>query len=200
MSYEDVVIQDFMDAWFKKDYSKISKDEFTIVYSEYVDTSGLFMSEDFEKKGYVLRLTSRINYVKLFINLQRRFIREFGIPFIRDFQHLKENYGYVLKWENDSYDFEKQLKKVEMREVKHMTLLEAKIKEIEVSRSKNQNKEVETDEETLKKSRTSFIRMINSLRKIGYVIIFKETTVEELALIIKQQTEEVESQKAAYAR
>lgn len=196
MAYEKWVVEEFMDAWFLKDYSKISKDEFKIVYAEYQDTSGLYLNDDFEKQGYIFHLHSRINYVKIFLRLQREFIQEFDIPFLRDFPKLKDKYGYVLKWTGDKENFEEQLKKIESREIKHHSFLEEKIKEFDDANSKKPEIEVEDDELVLRKSRISFIRMLNSLGKIGYKLDKKITTVEELSLMIKQQMEEVEQYRS----
>lgn len=187
-----------MEAWFDKNYKHMSKKVFSEVYSEYMDTSGLFLSEDFEKQSFIHHLVSRINYVKIFIRLQREFISSFQMPFIRDFELIKNKYGYVLKWDKENPDvieFEEQLKKIESREIKHHSFLEEKIKELNELRRKNQEGESdeEKDEEILKKSRRSFIRMLNSLGKIGFNIDKKKTSVEELSLMIKQQTEENEA-------
>src|SRR6187549_3503438 len=125
MAYENYTVKQFENAWFKKDYSELSKEEFDIAYAEYQDTSGLFMTDDFEKQSYIHHLNARINYVKIFIKLQREFIKEFEMPFIRDFETFKLNYGYVLYWEDDLEDFEDQLKAVERKEGKHVTSLKA---------------------------------------------------------------------------
>lgn len=197
MAYENYTVEVFENAWFKKDYSVLSEAEFNIVYAEYQDTSGLFLTDDFEKRGYISHLNQRINYVKLFIRLQREFIREFNAPFNRDFEDFKKEYGYVLKWKNDVDDFEKQLKKIETREGKHTSSLEASVKELIESREKNKKKiKPVEDEESLKKSRLSFIRMRNSLGKVGYKLDKHTTTVEELSLMIKQQLEEQEEIKS----
>lgn len=198
MAYEKYIVKDFMAAWFDKDYSVISKEDFDIVYAEYQDTSGLFISEDFEKRGYINHLSQRINYVKLFIRLQRDFMRDFDKPFLRsdEILSLKGEYGYNLKWNDDLQDFEEQLKKIESREIKYTSTLEAKIKELNDSRKAIEKKvKVEEDDESLRKSRLSFIRMLNSLGKIGFKVDKMTTTVEELALMIKQQLEEAEEQQ-----
>lgn len=197
MAFEKYTVKDFKSAWFNNDYSVISKEEFKIVHAEYLDTSGLFLSDDFERQTYIHHLNSRISYVKMFIELQREFMSEFQKPFIRDFESFKNRYGYVLKWNNDIKDFERQLEKVEKRERKHASLLEEKIKELNDERKKQEKKssrEDDTDED-LKKARLSFIRMLNSLGKVGFNLDQDKTTVEELALMIKQQMEEVEEQK-----
>lgn len=202
MAFEKYNIDQFMAAWFDKNYVELSLEDFELVYSEYLDTSGLFMSEYFELQSLIHHLNSRINYINLFVRIQRDFISNFFIPFQRDFDRLKENYGYVVKWNGSVDDFEKQLKKIESRQIKHQSFLEEKIQELVKLRKENSgkkkfngddDKETEEDKDIkLKKSRVSFIRMLNSLGKIGYKLDKKLTTVEELALMIKQQIEEVE--------
>lgn len=183
-----------MNAWFNQDFSLITKEEFVLIYSEYLDTSGLFLNEDFERQGYIQHLNSRINYVKMFVKLQRDFIEYFDMPFIRDFDFFKDKYGYFLLWKNDKEDFERQLKKVEMRELKNQSQLEIKIKELENFRkSKGKDKIEKPSEKSLKEGRISFIRTLNSLGKIGYIIDKNSTTVEELSIMIKQQLEENKS-------
>lgn len=198
--YEKINISDFMEAWFEEKYEKLSKEDFKIVHAEYLDTSGLYMSDDFEKHSLVHHLNSKINYIKMFVRLQREFMDEFDMPFIRDFAHLKEEYGYVVKWNGSIEDFENQLVKIEKRQIKHQSFLEEKIKELKElkeSRSNNHKKQPIEPESDLKKSRMSFIRMLNSLGKIGYKIDKLTTTVEELALMIKQQMEENDSVKVS---
>lgn len=199
MAYENYTVRQFRDAWFKKDHSVISEEEFTIVRSEYVDTSGLFLSEDFEKQGVIYAISGRINYVKLFIRLQRDFIHNFKIPFQRDFKHIRDRYGYYLKWTGDLENFEEQLLSIERREIKQSSYLEIKINELNKIREKKGVKENETEEDLIE-SRKSFIRMINSLGKIGFKIDIDVTTVEELALMIKQQLEEQEQIRNASSK
>lgn len=193
MAYENYTIDVFENAWFKKDYSVLSESEFDIVYAEYQDTSGLFLTDDFEKRSYIAHLNQRINYVKIFIRLQREFMKEFGAPFNRDFEMFKHEYGYALKWRNDLDDFEQQLKKVETREGKHISSLEVAMKELNDAKEKSKkNKKQVQEEDSLKTSRLSFIRMRNSLGKVGFQLDKYVTTVEELALMVKQQLEEQE--------
>jgi hypothetical protein len=195
--YEKVTISSFMKAWFEKDYSELSHDDFQIVYGEYVDTSGLFLSDDFERQAYIYYLSERLNYVKMFLRLQRDFIVTFGKPFQRDFERFYDQHGYRLKWNDDLEDFEKQLVNVEMGQQKFETILDARIKELNQLRGKDIDERYkDSPEDELKKSRISFIRMLNSLVKIGYKVDKPVTTVEELALMIKQQLEEVESMKS----
>ena len=45
MMCENVVIESFILAWFNKDYSKLSKEDFEKVYAEYIDVAGLYQSK-----------------------------------------------------------------------------------------------------------------------------------------------------------
>jgi DNA-binding transcriptional MerR regulator len=184
-----------MDAWFDMNYTELSKEEFDMCYAEYQDTSGLFMSEDFERISYIQHLNQRINYVKMFLRLQREFLSEFDKPFTINFEQFKDEYGYVLKWRDDKDDFENQLKNVERREQKHHSYLEDKIKELNDLRKQSVKLKSDDPEDIRIRSRSAFIRMLNSLGKIGYKLDKFTTTVEELSLMIKQQFEDIESQK-----
>lgn len=177
--YEDYTIKQFENAWFKNDYSELSKDNFDIVYNEYVDTAGLYEAEEFERVTYIHYLNGRINSIKLSIALQKEFIELFDTPYL-DFSVFSK-FGHSLKWK-DKKDFISQLDKVELKEKKFISQLEIKKKELLDSRKKKIAKEV-----TIKQTRESFVRTLISLRKIGYKIDNFKTTVEELALVIKQQ-------------
>lgn len=179
-----------MDAWFRGDRTVMNDEEFETVMTEYVDTAGLFQSEEFEKVAYIHFLNNRINTVKISIRLQREFIKNFQVPYLPDLQFLMK-FGYSIKWNNNIEDFSEKLNKIEQKESKYISQLEAKIKDLTDFRAKKTDKEVSP-----KESRGSFIRTLNSLGKIGYKIDNDKTTVEELAYMIKQQTEEVESLKS----
>lgn len=181
-----------MQARFKQDYSELSKENFDIVYAEFQDVSGLFLTEDFERVTFINHLRCRINFVQLFLKAQREFLDEFGVPFSRDFESFKQRYGYNLKWKGDRKDFLRQLRKAKLGEVKNETTLNTKIKELKDKKPKEDDNL--SEEEREKKSRLSFIRMLNSLGKMGYKIEKRETSVEELALMIKQETETQEQQ------
>lgn len=187
MAYENYTIDQFMKAWFKKDYSNIKEDEFNTVYTEYIDTAGLYNSEDFEKVAYIYFLNNRINCIKIGIESHKKFIEEFSVPFIDNFEFFANKLGHILKWRNDKEDFLKQLDLVEVKERVYTSKLELKLDELKKSREKRKN-----ENQTEKQTRHSIIRTINSLGKIGYAIDKSKTTVEEFSLMIKQQTEEIE--------
>lgn len=187
MAFENYTIRQFMQAWFNQDTSVMSIEEFDNVYTEYIDVAGLFQSEEFDKVVYIHFLNGRINTVNIFIRLQREFIKEFNIPYIEGFELLKDK-GYILKWNNSIDDFENQLLRIEAQEKRYISELENCIKEL-IDFRKTKGK---SEEEPLKKKREGFIRTLNTLGKVGYRIDKDKDTVEDLALMIKQQFEEME--------
>lgn len=196
MAYEKFTVGQFMNAWFNEDYSEISKDEWPIVYAEYIDTAGLFISEEFDKVAYINFLNNKINSINIAIDTHRKFLETFGVAYSLGFPFFAK-LGYIVKWNNDKQDFLNQLAKIELREKKNISQLEISIKELDNIR-KSKEQENKEPEQTLKEKRLSFLRTFNSLNKIGYRIEKNSTTIEEYALMIKQQIEEVEEVKSKY--
>lgn len=181
MAFEDYNIKQFMDALYKKDRSVMTDDILDEVYNEYIDTSGLYEKEEFEKVRYIQFLYNRINTVKISIKVQRRFVEEFGIAYEPSLEIFKK-FGFSLKWENKE-QFLSDLIKIEIREKKYISQVESKIKElIDLRKSKEKKEPVNK-----KTPRASFICNIIYLGKIGYKIDYDKTSVEELAYMIKQQ-------------
>lgn len=190
MAYELYTVRQFMNAWFRNDYSIISEEEFRVVRTEYIDTAGLYDENIFQKVCYIYFLNSRINSISLSLKLQKDFLKEFDIPYKPAFSFLSK-FGHRVKWNNDIDDFLQQLDKIERRESRYTSMIENEI--VELKKLQKQAKINDEEEEDIKVVRERFIRTINTLGKIGYKIEYDGTTVEEMALMIKQQTEEVES-------
>ena len=192
MAYENYTIQQYMDAKYKGDRSVMSEEEFQIVQTEYIDTAGLYESEEFSKVCYITFVSGRINSVNTAIRLHREFINHIGQPYLPGFEFMKLK-GHKLYW-NKNYpdrieDFLKQLEKVEQRERKWTSILENEIKNLTEMRLKKKNG-VKDDETGEKEKRGGFIKTINSLRKIGYPIVLKENTMEEFSYMVKQARED----------
>jgi len=185
--YEEVTVNQFMRAWFKGERDVLSDEDYATVRQEYLDTAGLYDVDELDRVSYIHFLNNRINSVKIGIRLQREFISHFKEPFKPNFKFFQQK-GHILKWENDLEKFEVLLKKIEKRELKYVAKLEGCLKDMIDKRKKK----AEPEEVDLKAQRENFIRTLNSLGKVGYKIDRDETTVEDLALMIKQQTEEVE--------
>lgn len=190
MAYENYTIIEFMNAQFKHDYSIISKEELKIVFTEYIDTAKLYESDEFSKVVYIHFLNNRINTIKLWIRLQKEFLNNFDVPFIEQFGFIFKKFGHIVKWNNSREDFILQLDRVEKREQKYISELENCIKILTESRLKNKS-----NDKSVELTRSSFIKTINSLGKIGWKIDKHKDTLEDLALIIEEQINEGKNSK-----
>ncbi|TXI13244.1 MAG: hypothetical protein E6Q68_01655 [Polynucleobacter sp.] len=188
MAYEKYTINQFMKAWFNNDYSEMSKEELEVVRTEYVDAAGLYNVDSLNKVSYIHYISNRINSIKISIKLQREFLMEFGMPYIPHLSFFRK-FGHNVKWNADKIDFVKQLNIVENKEKKYIIKLESAINEFKEHQRKNA-KDADVN------PRRSFIKTLNVLGKSGYRIDKNETTVEELAIMISQQSEEVEILKS----
>jgi hypothetical protein len=189
--YEEVTIDMFMEAWFKEKYDRLSKEDFDICYAEYIDATGLFATEEFDLVAGIHYLTNKVNSIRIWVSLQRQYILIFQEPYLEHLDFLTR-YGYNIKWNGDVEDFEKQLNNILLRDSKSKVDLESKQKKLNDLRDKK-DKPL-----TPKQTREQFIRMMNSLGKIGFTISKKETTVEELALMLTQQFEEQDKLQMKY--
>lgn len=187
MAYELYSIKQYLDARFKKDYSVISKEDLKLISDEYVDTARLYNQEYLEKISYIYFINSRLNSIEFAIEIQTKFLNDFGKPFEEGFNIFKK-YSHKLIWNGSKDDFLNQLKKVSKKESRNRTILVSKVKELEELKKKDLKIEEESEDD----ARKSFIRTLNSLGKIGYRIDKNETTLEELSLMILQQKEENE--------
>lgn len=188
MEYGKWTISQFRKAWFEKDYSEMPENIFTIVYSEYISTAGLYESEDYEKVVYITFLNNRVNSIKFFLKLQRDFLEEFSVPCEQYFYFVKDNFGYILKWEDDKQKFLHSLVVIEEREKLYISKLEM---EIQLLKEFRENKKKQQNYVSPVPPEEGFIRTLNSLGKIGYNLDEDKTKVQTLAIMIKQQKEEV---------
>lgn len=168
------------------------REAFEYIYDQYVDFSGLYATREFELSAYIHSLEVRIATVREFIRLQKKFIDEFNIPFVAAFEVVKK-YGHTLHWNHDFPDIDLfliKLAKVESREVKYKSELKAKEKELFDLQRKRITKEF-----TLLESRKQFLITLARLQQAKFVIDKKETSVEDLALMIKDQKDQAEDAK-----
>lgn len=187
MAFENYTIRQFQNAWFNEDRSVMTKEQFDEVYTEYIDTADLFQSEEFAKISYIHFLNNRINSIKLSLKLQRDFILTFHIPYIPGLEFLKK-FGHNIVWNTTSSQihFLESLDNIEIKEKKYISKLEEAIKQLKESKAKKPKQE----DATPKEARAGFVRTVISLGKMGYRIDNDKTTVEELAYMIKQQSDE----------
>ena len=183
MKCEKVNIEIFMQAWFNHDFTNITKEDFDIVYSEYIDLTGLYNSKEFELFAYINYLKNRIYTAKTLVWAQLIFLEQFKVPYIDGFE-VFERIGHKVSWNDDEKKFIAQMNRISsMTRAKE---LELRRKEFEFMQLRNAKKEDKPEIQ----SRHDFIRMLNSFNKEGYRIDRKKTTVEELALMIKQVQDE----------
>lgn len=184
MQAEIVTIEQFMECWFNEKYENLSKENFDICYSEYIDISGLYNIKEFGLISQIHYLTNRITSVKLSLRIHREFIDFFGVPCVNEFSFLKK-FSHTLYWNGNKEEFIKTLNRIESKESKYVIELERIQDELHNLRSKTNSKQP-----TVVQTRHQFIRLLNDLSKIGYRLERQTTTIEELALMIKQQSEE----------
>jgi len=185
MMCENVVIESFILAWFNKDYSKLSKEDFEKVYAEYIDVAGLYQSKEFELVTYINYLKNRIYVLKAVFYSQEKFYDTFKTPYIPGLEFIKEQFGFMYEWTGNDKTFIYFLRKIENQARTKST--ELKRKEFEFKTLQDAKMEGNVSKV---QSRHEFIRMLNSLSKQGYKIERDKTTIEELALIIKSVQEE----------
>lgn len=202
-SAEDCTIKQFMDCCFKDKYKvlliegdasdELLKAAFEYIYAEYVDYAQLYQNREFEITAYIESLGNRMATVKRFIELQKRFISEFGCPYVMGFE-IVEKYGYRLQWDFDNPNkevFLKSLSKIRVSEKRYELEIDKKVKELVDLHKKKTSKTF-----TILESRKEFISMLTRLQQARYQIDREKTTVEELAICIRDQRDQQESERA----
>lgn len=184
MKFEKVSINQFMACWFDHEFENLSQKDFDIVYAEYVDVSGMYRSKACELLAYIIYLKNRILVLNTLIDIERKCIETFHKPFEEAFE-LFESFGYKVNWDGDEKKFLAQMDKMSSRLRTKMT--ELRHKEFEYKELKDSFKK---NEQPIVQTRHDFIKMLNSFSKNGYHIDRDKTTVEELALMIKQIKDE----------
>jgi|SRR6185437_4456280 len=199
----DCSVKQFMQCSFDHKYKALliegeaSEDDlriaFEYIYAEYADYSGLFQSQEFDIVSYINSLDNRIQTIKRFIDLQRKFLKHFDIPYLPELKMVKK-YGHEIYWDQnypDKEGFLKKLIKIEARETKYQAIVDKKVNELIALRKKKQTKE-----HSILESRKDFVTTLNRLSQSGFHIDKEKTSVEELALMIKDRRDEVEESKA----
>jgi len=165
-----------MDAAFNSNFTVISKEEYIHINMQYMDASGLFLTREYELQISIQSMRNKINCVMLGVNLQREFIKEFGLPYLPALSEFNK-YGYRLTWDSDLKDFETQLQRIEANIQSYITLANRKEKDLKTT---IENAEIID----IKQSRAQFNKMLISLQKMNYHIDKSKTTMEDLATMI----------------
>lgn len=186
MAYERYTIRQFEKAWLYKDYSAILEDIFQIVYNEYVDTTGAYVSSHFDKIVYIRLLQNRINTVNKFIQLQTLFVEEYSQPYTEKFDIVTE-FGYSLKWNNDKKDFLEQLESIKSQESSVTSDLQISIKEYNDLKEQEPKQEIQIERQKIE----NWMNSVNSLIKLGYTIDKDKMMLDEMSYIIKYEKEQM---------
>lgn len=190
MKFEECTIQQFINAKFLGIDSLITKEEIESIWEAYIDKTKQYEVEEFEMVSYIHYLNGRINYIKMSVDLQKRFIDNFDLPYLEAIKSFQKKYGYFLKYNGDNEDFKRQLDNIEKKEGKYIVELEEKIKALLEFRKSKRSKD-----NPVKVTKESFLMTVIILSKIGYSIDKNSTTMEELALMIENQNEQNEKRR-----
>lgn len=154
------------------------------IHTEFIDLSGTEI-EELSIMKQIKALECDIQSMNIFLFVQEEYIRLFKTPHFDNLKTLAEC-GHKLQWNPEAPDpegFLKQLQKVRVKESKKTALLDLRNKELADFRKTQESKK------TINNSRSEFIRLMNDLGKEGYQIDKSKTTVEELAIMIKDFNE-----------
>jgi hypothetical protein len=165
---------------------------FEYIYAEYVDFSDLYQSREFEMVAYINSLDTRIQMIRRFVELQRKFIIQFDLPYLPGLEMVKR-YGHHLYWDANYPDkdaFLKRLCQIEMKEKKYESKVDQKVNELIELRKKKVHKE-----HTILESRKDFVTMLNRLQQARFNIDKDKTSVEDLALCIRDHRDQAEEVK-----
>lgn len=196
----DCTIKQFMRCAFENKYDglvisgkpsqKVLKDAFEFIYAQYVDISGLFLSQEFEILAYIDSLNKRLGTLREYVGLQNGFYSHFGMPYLKGFW-IHEKYGYRFTWDpNNPEIFLQKLNQIPVKESKYKIKIAEKTKELLDLRKKKEKKE-----HVLLEPRKSFIMTLNRLQQQKFVIDKSTTDMETLALMIKDIRDQQEENK-----
>lgn len=169
------------------------KEALEIIYAEYVDISMMYQTREFEMNAYIHWVGMRIMTMKNFFELTRAFIREFNLPYLPGFEMIKQ-YGHRLYFNPEYPDIEgfvNKLDSMEQKEKKWDVIIDVKVKELIAFKKKQINKELDPLQ-----SRKQFLQTIIRLQQKDFVITKTETTMEDLAIMIKEDKDAAEDAHA----
>lgn len=187
MTFQECVIRPFMAAMFNANYTVISKEDYEIIFTKYVDVSGIGLTMEYELLSNIHNLNCRIFSISGFISIINECLDNFQMPFGPAINDMKK-YGHTLIWTGDIDNLKKQIKSIEVREKRFILEMDEQKKLL--SNLKKDGVKPDSD------ARESFIRQLNSLGKFGFKIDKDITTVEELSLMIRDYREEITAIKS----
>lgn len=173
ITVENCTVNQLMDSWFNEK----PFDGWQDVYMDYIDISGLAETEEFSLLMTIHNLNTRLISVPQYVAVQQETIQIFGKYHPTATANLAR-FGYKMPMDvNTALKFLDGVKSKEKRFRYDLQAAEDKLSKL---------KKPETQD--LKKSRRAFIKMLNNLGQ-SYRIDRDKTTVEELALMVKESIE-----------
>jgi len=201
-SAAECTVRAFMKCAFSDDLTSLiisgepSKEElhdaWMMIYTEYVDLSGIIQTQEFELMKSIFYLDCRVKKIQLLVHIQNESIEKIGVPCVAAFDRIKL-YGHRLIWDPEHPDlkaFKTRLLNIQSLEKRYAIELDCKIRELMTLKKK----QVDMEEPGIQK-RKEFIRALNNLEKSGYRIDRDKTTVEDLALMIADINELAEREQ-----
>ena len=176
----------FMTCLFGKNTEGLNGGDFDKIFTEYIDLSGIGETKEYDLLWSIHNIQSRVTFIAAMIDLQKKFFKEFDMPFVNAFDDFR-SYGHRLKWNQEKpEEFLNQLRMIEVREKKFQAELDAKV--VELQKLKKEGVTADSN------GRADFVRQLNSLGKAGFRIDKDKTDMEELALMIRDQNQIVKDQ------
>lgn len=174
-----------MAAMFNQQYEGVGGiANWEIVFTEYIDLSGIGETTQFELLTNIHNVQLRIAKITGLIELEKKFFMAFDEPFIPAFDDFRK-LGHRLSWDvGNPEQFIQQLERVESNEKQYRAELDEYMQELK----ELQTQGVKVDSN----SRQSFVKTLNRLGKHGYKIDKDTTDMEELSLMIKEYQEEID--------
>lgn len=175
----DCSVRVFMTCLFDHDYTQLEGGDFEKIFTEYIDISGIGETKELELMVAIHNIQTRITYIDAQVDIQKKFLHNFGIPFVNAFEDFKK-YNHRLSWDPENPDkFVTQLQRVVVIEKKFHAELDTKVAEL---------KKLKKDGvQPNSNGRRDFVRRLNNLGKEGYQIDKDKTNMEEVALMIRDQ-------------
>lgn len=155
-------------------------ENFDDIYSDYIDISGLAETQEYSLLATIHNLNARLIAVPHYVAVQEETVNIFGKYHPIATERLSK-YGYKMPL--DPKSSLKTLSNILSKEKRFRYDLQAAEDKLKAL------KKPETETKDLKKERRSFVKMLNSLGT-KYRIDRDKTTVEELALMVRESMEQ----------
>lgn len=189
MTISECSVRQFMDCLFNGKYEVVNgRDNWSLIYTDYVDMSGAADNKECTLKRAILNIDLRLSFIDSMIILNVKSLNAFGLPWPGSINDVQQ-YGHRIQWNGDAENFISQLKRIELREIKRISQRNGFIKELE-----QLAKEGMKAENIKEDDRKNFIKLLNGIGKHqGYGIDKDKTMMDEFALMVKSRKDEYEA-------